>query len=321
MTALTAIHTSESSRRLPAASGVYAPLGLRDDPFPRDPLGGAWVDLPSQAASLAPVRSFLEGDVPGIAIAGGSAGSGKTRLLHQIAARQHDRLTGIVADDGQRRSDAQLLRATIVALGGRPVGRAGLELASEARALLAARREDARMPVLFVDNAALTGSQLEIVRSLLGQADGETRVQIVLFGPPELEDRIARRRSLTRFLRETVSLAPLGFDETRLLLDVRTAAVRTSCHGEIFTPAAIDTLWQETGGNPGAITNLAHRCLRDAIATGATQVEAGLVSRVAESPEEDPARAVAPEGPIQTRLTLPGLDERATTSRRRGRQR
>jgi type II secretory pathway predicted ATPase ExeA len=322
MTALAAIRISETSRRQPAADdGVYAPLGLRDDPFPRDPLGGAWVDLPSQVAALAPVRSFLDDEVTGIAIAGGHAGSGKTRLLHHLAGRQHNRLTGIVADGGQRRSDAQLLRATIVALGGKPIGRAGLELVSEARTLLDARREDAGMPVLFIDNAALTGSQLEIVRSLLAPADGETRVQIVLFGPPELEDRIARRRSLARFLRETISLEPLGFDETRLLLDARIAAVRGNRHVEPFTPAALDTLWQETGGNAGAVTNLAHRCLREAIATGATQVEAGLVSRVAETPDEDPVRATAPEGPIQTRLTLPGLDERATPSRRRGRQR
>ena len=321
MTALAAIRSSDPSRRQPAAAGLYAPLGLRDDPFPRDPLEGAWIDLPSQVAALAPVRSFLDGEMPGIAIAGGHAGSGKTRLLHHLAARQHDRLTGIVGDDGQRRSDAQLLRATIVALGGKPIGRAGLELVSEARALLNARREDAGMPVLVVDNAALTGSQLEIVRSLLAPAGGETRAQIVLFGPPELDDRIARRRSLSRFLRETMSLEPLGFDETRLLLDARIAAVRANRHVEPFTPAAIDTLWQATGGNPGAVTNLAHRCLREAIATGANQVEAGLVSRVAETPDEDPVRTAAPGGPIQTRLTLPGLDERATPSRRRGRQR
>ncbi len=303
------------------ASGVYAPLSLRDDPFPQNPLAGAWVNLPSQQASLEPIRFFMEGDAPGLVIVGGGEGTGKTRLLHHLATLRQDRLTGIVQDDGARRSDAHLLRTTIVALGGRPIGRAGLELAMEARALLDARRGDARMPVLFIDQAALAGSQLEIVRSLLVSPNGETRVQIALFGPPELEDRIARRRSLSRFLQASVTLKPLDRDEARLLIDERIAAVRHGNHGDIFTPIAMEALWQATGGTPGAMMHLAHRCLREAIATGETRIDAGLVTRIAESPVVEVTRAAAPEEPIQTRLTLPGMDETAAPSRRRGRQR
>jgi len=322
MTALTAAQTTSVQHPSPAAaSGIHAPLGLRDDPFPLDPLAGAWVDLPSRRPAIATIAAFLDSGEPGLAIVGGVRGAGQTRLLHRIANDQTARRLGIVADDGARRSDAQLLRATIVALGGRPASRTGLELAAEVRAIFETHRHDARMPVLFIDNAALTGSQLEIVRSILATSDEEIRVQIVLLGPPELADRVARRRSLSRFLRESVTLDPLGLDEARLLLDTRIAGMRLpgGDSGDLLTQDASTRIRQETGGVPGAIVTLARRCLREAIATGEMPIARETVDRVLASPDE--VTEVAIEGPIQTRLTLPGMDDPAAPSRRRGRLR
>ncbi|MDQ3657605.1 MAG: AAA family ATPase [Chloroflexota bacterium] len=330
-----------SARRAPS---VYEAVGLLDDPFPRDPRAGAYVALPQQATVLAGVRAWLalgNRDAVGLAVVAGAAGSGKTRLLEQlvIAIADDDRLIGVVPDEGARRTDASLLRSAIGSLGGTPGGRTGLELTSELREILDAHREDLLPPVLLIDNAALTGSQLEILRGVLTQPArgvGQTRVQIVLFGPPALPDRIARRRSLAELTRYVATMPPLDVDGARTLLDGRIEAVRdpyatlTEHTNPFFDEVALETLLEASGGMPDALLALAHAAVREAIATGRRQVDAvtaQTVTHVLPAQGEAPpqARAISSADPvIQTRLSLPGMnvgEEPAPASRRRGQQR
>jgi type II secretory pathway predicted ATPase ExeA len=327
MSATPAIDRRERATTVDAAqpAGLYAPLGLREDPFPIEALAGKWVDLPSQRAPFTTIRDWLLSGETGLAVVSGAPGAGKTRLLDRLVHATIDageRLVGVVPDDGARRSDAQLLRASIVALGGTPTGRTGLELTTELRAILATHRDDPAPPALFVDHAALTGSQLELVRAMLTTDEESARVQIVLFGPPVLPDRIARRRSLAGTLRQAVALSPLNLAETRTLLETRIAAVREPATDEpLFTPDAIELAWQTAQGVPGMTLQIAHRALREAIATGSDRVGVSLVATATAAVASGRGEPGAPntDGAIQTRLTLPGLDD--DVPRRRGRQR
>jgi hypothetical protein len=67
---------------------------------------------------------------------------------------------------------------------------------------------------LLIDNATLTGSQLEILHNVLAARTGEPApaVQIVLVGPPELPERIGRRRALAGFVRMVTPFPPLDVD-------------------------------------------------------------------------------------------------------------
>ena len=317
------------------ATTIYRTLGLSSDPFTHESQSGAWVPLASHQRALDTLGEWLadsDDAQSGLAAVSGAHGAGKTHLLHALVtslAGNADRLVGVVPDDGSRRSDAQLLRATISALGGSPAGRTGLELTTAARGILAAHRGDARPPVLMIDNAALTGSQLEIVRALLAPQEADdppTRVQIVLFGPPELPDRVNRRRSLAGFVRRGVVIGPLEASAIDRLLQARIDEVREpGSPTTLLTGEASAVIWRSSGGYPGLAIALAHGALREAIASGAGQIDAVLAERVAEAWAKQalPAsrtRAGDGETAIQTRLSLPGFEEVAEPARRRRRQ-
>jgi len=325
---------------------LYGAVGLLDDPFPRDPQAGAYVPLARQTTVLAGIREWLGSTgagSTGLAVVAGEAGSGKTRLLEQLvlAIADDDRLIGVVPDDGARRTDAHLLRSAIVSLGGTPSGRTGLELTNELRGILAGHREDSLPPVLLIDNAALTGSQLEILRGVLtapGVGPEPTRVQIVLFGPPALPDRIARRRALAEMTTHVATMPPLDASEARTLLEgrvdaVRDLAVREANAEPFVTDGALNILLEVSGGMAGSLLTLAHAAVREAIATGQQRIETMTAEAVTEMlPAQGGAAHQAKdissrerEPVIQTRLSLPGVDVAETgalaTVRRRGRQR
>lgn len=320
------------------APSVYEAVGLLDDPFPRDPQAGAYVALPSQSTVLTGVRDWLASrgaDAVGLAVVAGPIGSGKTRMLEQLVLgiADDDRLIGVVPSEETRRTDAHLLRSATVSLGGAPRGRTGLELTIELRAILAAHREDPLPPVLLVDDAAFTGSQFEILRGVLTDPErgsGPTRVQIVLFGPPPLPDRIARRRSLAELTRYVATMPPLDANGARALLNGRVEAVRepfgplTEQANPFFDERALGILLDAAGGLPGALLALAHAAVREAIATGRDQVDPVTVEAVTRGAGSRAGELSSADPVIQTRLSLPGLDETAEpapTSRRRGQQR
>lgn len=332
---------SSSPAPAPAPSPVatiYQAIGLRDDPFPRGPDAGIFVELEPQMTVLAEVRDWF--DAPaieelGLAVVAGANGMGKTRLLGRLVASlaDADRLIGVVPGNGSRRSDAQLLRESIVAIGGAPGGRTGLELTNELRAMLDEHRDDPLPPVVLIDNAALTGSQLEIMRNVLTSGTPEyqhTRVQIVLFGPPELPDRIARRRALAEMTRKTMRLSPLSGSAIASLVTARVESVRDPKADPLFTPDALRYIGELSQGNPGVALALAHTAVREAIATGRGAVDTVVASGASvavlaqRGPATRPRTADDDEGAIQTRLSLPGLDKAAETpplTRRRGQQR
>jgi len=322
------------------AATVYSAVGLTGNPFPRDPTAGGYVALSQQSAVLNGARAWLASSgagAPGLAVIAGPAGSGKTRLLEQLVLgiAGDDRLIGVVpAEDGPR-SDAHLLRAAIAALGGAPQGRTGLELTTGLRAIFEDHLEDPLPPVLLIDDAALTGSQLEILRGVLTRPapdPARTRVQIVLFGPLALPDRIARRRSLNGLIQFGATLSPLDVADARALLDGRIAAMHD--HGipaaePFISEPALEIMLAASGGNPGGLLALAHAAVREVIATGGYGVDAVTAHAVSQASPTTagssfPTAVASGDGAIQTRLVLPGVDdasEPATSSRRRRQQR
>lgn len=323
---------TRSTRHIPIASHqpeptIFEHLGLTGNPFPDDPLAGPGSALPGHRQVLADLQRWLAADpgtASGIGIVGAGPGLGKTRLLGDLIAElagQEDRLIGVIPDDGTRRSDAQFVRSALVAFGGRPTGRTGLELTTELRALLADHVADPQDPVLLVDHAAFAGSQLEILRSLLGpNAEGASpHLQIVLFGPVELADRIARRRSLAGFVQVSARLEPLDREATALLIRDRMQAQRDADGGSLFDERAIERVWQLSRGVPGEVIRLAHRCLVEAIARQADRVDAGLVE-IAAAVEGETPMLPTEDTVLQTRLALPEFDTASGATSRRRRQ-
>ncbi len=260
-------------------------LWRSDDLVPAAPV--PFVRTSVHGAALDALRPSLDG-MPGLALVSGATGTGKTALALALAAElAADAGTAVgIADVATTRGDLRLLRAIVVALSGAPsgaLGRSGLQLLTELRAHVARLARAGQHSVLLLDNAqALTGSQLEIVRSLLGPAPSSTASAvgptIVLFATPELRDRIARRSGLAGHLVRSVALCPLDRADMALLLQGRTtlgAAGRPP-----LSAAAINAIAAVANGIPARALPLAEAAQAEAIARGWEQVDERIVAAV-----------------------------------------
>lgn len=323
------------------AETIFRALGLGGDPFlagPATPDSGDWIAIQSRAAVLGELTAWIT-DPPfpsrpgltnqGLAVVTGEAGSGRTSLLAAVAeecATRSGLLVATVVDDGNRRSDALLLRAMIASLDAEPAGRTGRELIAEIRALLAVHVAAGRRPLMLIDNAAFSGSQLEILRMVLlpaGDDDATADARLVLFGPPELRDRIRRRRALAGMVDVTHELARLEETEIATILNGRVEAMRPDAThggdaGSLFTAEAIDVIGAWSGGNLAGVIRIGGRCLREAIARGRASIDSTIARFVARDltgdawppvPARVPAAAPYAEPVVQTKLALGFADE------------
>jgi len=141
--------------------------------------------------------------------------------------------------------------------------------------LLDLAAQDKRVIVCVDEAQALKPMSLETLR-LLSNLETEKRklMQVVLFGQPELDDKLAMPD--LRQLRQRISfhyrLGTLSRDELRLYLDhrVRVAGYRGA---ELFSRGAVAALRRASGGTPRLVNILAHKALLAVFGAGGVIVE------------------------------------------------
>lgn len=304
-------------------------FALASDPFADE---AAFVPIPAQVAATDALRGWIgemrgEPDRPDrLGVLTGEPGSGKTRVLANVAGTADDRLRLVrLPDVPSHRTDAQLLKAIIAALEAEPVGRTGLELRGEVRAALQALRDAGVQTGLLIDDADFKGSQLELVRNLLRDAAG-TGFWIILAGTPDLHDRMRRRRSLRGMMGPVLSLDDLPAADLAMLVRGRIDAVRgDSTPGEILPAPAMGILAEWATGNPARMLHAAREALLAAaeadLATASGEIARETVRRltVAEANEARAQVAAATGRPVQATMPLPDAgsspSSRATTQR------
>ena len=155
-------------------------------------------------------------------------------------------------------------------------------------ALLECARNGQRALVCLDEAQAMPLESLEVLR-LLTNLETEKRklLQVVLFGQPELNERL-RHRSI-RQLRQRISfqheLKGLRRDEMERYLRHRLAVAKFP--GEtLFGKGAVNKLYRVTGGTPRLINIVAHKALMLAFSDGRQQVFVRHISdAAADTPE------------------------------------
>lgn len=261
------------------------------------------IEIATQRAVTNDMLQWLSQGTPGLGVITGAEGSGKSRLLESTIltlAADEERLIGVIPGDGGKHSDAAFLKRAIAAFGASPTGRTGLELIAEFRAVLAGHDQDPRPAVLLVDDAAFGGSRLEILRSMLtAQPTTDTpapnHLQVVLFGPEELADRIGRRQQLSSLVghRGTVPVVPAE-DLKRLAQSWHRHTRSNDPRVPALTPEGEQLLAELAEGNPGRMMRMAADAMQEAQRLGGIEIGRQLIQVI-----------TAPEG---------------TTTGRRGRQ-
>ena len=134
---------------------------------------------------------------------------------------------------------------------------------------------DGKNMVLCIDEAqAMPLETLETLRVLTNlETEKRKLIQVVLFGQPELNEKLAdpRVRQLRQRITFQFHLGNLAPDEVGNYVEHR---LRVAGHGggEVFTRRAILALYRGSGGLPRLINILAHKSMMLAYGEGAFQV-------------------------------------------------
>jgi MSHA biogenesis protein MshM len=142
------------------------------------------------------------------------------------------------------------------------------------RALLQLAREGKRALVCLDEAQAMSVESLETLR-LLTNLETEKRklLQVVLFGQPELDEKLAQDRIRQLRQRITFQHQLTLFDKNDLqhYLEHRlTVAGRLG--GPVFSPAAVNLLHRASGGTPRLVNILANKAMMLAFGEGAQRV-------------------------------------------------
>ncbi|MDX1625219.1 MAG: AAA family ATPase [Wenzhouxiangellaceae bacterium] len=265
---------------------VSLPFGLTPD------LALRWPE-PSQEAALDTLRVALD-QGEGFVKVVGEVGLGKTLLCRALLSTLDDRFRTAWLPD------PLLSPGTMRAAVARELGLSLPVRASQQQVLDALQRHLAELaaeglrPVVLIDEAqALPDRTLEAVR-LLTNLETERRklVQVVLFGQPELDRRLAGRdlRQLRQRITFSCRLRPLSADGVAAFVAHRTRAAGATA--PLFERAAVRRIARASGGVPRLVNVLCHKALLAAWGRGLPHAGLPEVRRaIADTEAATPGRA------------------------------
>lgn len=151
------------------------------------------------------------------------------------------------------------------------------------QAALELRRDSGFLPVIVADEAQVLGVEvLELLRRLSNlEYAGGRLVQIILAGQPEITSRLEQPelRALAQRVPLRAHLEHLSPSETEEYLRWRLYCAGAG-YREIFTGAAMQCMFNLTGGIPRLLNQLADQCLLAAFSRRQLLVEMSLVADV-----------------------------------------
>lgn len=136
--------------------------------------------------------------------------------------------------------------------------------------------------VLIVDEAQSIQDNdvLEELRQILNlQINERFLISLILVGQPELKERIGRNRQLDQRIAIRYHLGPLDSMET--LKYVKHRLQVAGAKREVFSPEALQLIWQYSRGVPRIINNVADLCLLYAFESQQPIIDGPMVRKAA----------------------------------------
>ncbi|MFH1046515.1 MAG: AAA family ATPase [Candidatus Omnitrophota bacterium] len=120
---------------------------------------------------------------------------------------------------------------------------------------------------LIIDEAQkLSDMSLECLRLLLNYETNEFKLlQLVLLGQVELYGRIKSIPNFYDRISFRYTLNPLGYEETKEMIEFRIRQAGFKVHTHLFLDEAIKEIYRYSGGYPRKITMLCHKLLKEMV--------------------------------------------------------
>jgi general secretion pathway protein A len=202
-------------------------------------------------------------EMSGIGLVTGDAGSGKSSACRAMVARLHTGLYKVFYVPLSTGHPMDMYKSIAWEMG-LPVERSRAALYRQIRNEVTRLATETRTrPVLVLDEAQwLRSDVLEEMRLLTNYAmDSESRLCLLFCGQTELRRRVgmAVHEALSQRIVVRYQLPPLSRDEAAQYIAhlVRRAGTEMA----LFEPAAVEAIFQATGGLPRRINRLAHHTL------------------------------------------------------------
>lgn len=267
-------------------------FGLEDTPFTLTPDPRFIVFTPSYNEVLASLYYGLE-NAKGLIVLTGEVGTGKTTALRWILRRLDSSVLAAYIFN-PRLSIDEFYHHVAQMLGIKDWTNKA-ELLNEMGRVLEERHRRGLRTVLIIDEAhELSDYVLEEIRLLMNfESDNAKHLQIVLTGQPELREKL--NQPGLRQLKQRVALrckmhALPNVEEIERYITER-LLIAGSDQPNLFTPGAIDFIFQCSEGIPRQINNLCDNALLTAYAAGDPVVSRQVVEEVADNLDLLPRRA------------------------------
>ena len=256
-------------------------FGLTRLPFEATSNGSLYVDLPEHREALNIVLFGLRSGEGFIKVVG-EVGTGKTALCRAALQRLGDAFVPVFLPDPALLPHA-FLAAVAEELGVVVPDRTAIQvLKQRLREVLIDSDREGRRVAIFIDEAqTMPMATFETLRLLSNlESDRGKLLQIVLFGQPELDGRLAcyALRPLAQRIAFTARLAPLDLETARSYVQRRLIEAGTRDPG-LFTEAALQCLHRASGGIPRLINALCHKSLMAAFSEDEFRIERRHVTR------------------------------------------
>lgn len=198
----------------------------------------------------------------GFALLTGEVGSGKTMLSRVLIKRLADEKYEIALLTNPCLNSAELIREILYELGYETGSKDKSDLLHLLHELVFENLKNEKDIVIIIDEAQLIedNNVFEELRLLLNlQLDNRFLITMLLFGQPELREKVKRLRQLDQRVVIRYHLNTLDYFHTKnYILHRLKMAGRTT---EVFTEGAIKQVFDFTNGIPREINNICDICL------------------------------------------------------------
>jgi general secretion pathway protein A len=236
--------------------------GLRSRPFDLTPNPRFLLLTGKHREALSTLQYAISGH-KGVALLVGDAGTGKTTLIHAALETPSDSLPVLLSNPALTRSEFLEFLAEGFGLPPEAATSKTRCLNALTRALKE-RHTGGSMAALIIDEAqCLPDELLEEVRLLANiETAQEKLLSIILVGQPELADRLNQpsQRQIKQRIGLRSTLAPLDAEETAAYIATRVQVAGGTC-ASLFTPDAIETVYEYSAGIPRTISVICDNAL------------------------------------------------------------